>query len=102
MFNFEYLAPFTEKEDMTPIEKFYQQYFLLNIEPSDRYVLAIPGTNQYRMKTDESGFSNLFLTGDWIDFGFNVGHMEGAVTAGLRAAHAIRKSNGLEINKEIY
>lgn len=101
-FNFEYLAPFEEKEDMTPIEKFYQQFFLLNIEPSDRYVLAVPGSNQYRKKADESGFSNMFLTGDWIDFGFNVGHMEGAVTAGLRAAHAIRESQGLDINKEIF
>jgi uncharacterized protein with NAD-binding domain and iron-sulfur cluster len=101
-FNFDLMTPTEENNELTPIKKFYQQFFLLNIEPSDRYVLALPGSNQYRMKTDGSGYSNLFLTGDWIDFGFNVGHMEGAVTAGLTAAHAIRKSHGLNTHKEIF
>ncbi len=101
-FNFDLMTPTEENHELTPIEKFYQQFFLLNIEPSDRYVLALPGSNQFRMKTDGSGYSNLFLTGDWIDFGFNVGHMEGAVSAGLTAAHAIRKSHGLNNHKEIF
>lgn len=101
-FNFDLLSPLEADKNFTPIEKFYQQYFMINIEPSDRYVLALPGTNQYRLKADQSGYTNLFLTGDWIDFGFNVGHMEGAVTAGLSAAQAIRKSYSLNSDKEIF
>lgn len=101
-FDFDLLTPLEVDGELTPIQKFYQQFFMINIEPSDRYVLALPGTNKYRLKADESGYSNLFLTGDWIDFGFNVGHMEGAVTAGLKAAQAIRKHRGLESNNEIY
>lgn len=100
-FNFDYLATLDDKE-YTPIEKFYQQFFLLNTEPSDRYVLAVPGSNQYRKKAHESGFNNMFLTGDWTDFDFNVGHMEGAVRSGIKAAQAIRSYKGLESDKEIY
>lgn len=101
-FDFSLMTPLEDKRELTPIEKFYQQYFMINIEPTDRYVLALPGTNKFRLKPDESGYSNLFLTGDWVDFGFNVGHMEGAVTAGLKAAQAIRGNFGLENGKEIF
>lgn len=100
-FNFDLMTnPFPER-DLTPYEKFNAQYFVINIDPTNRYTLALPGTNKYRMKADESDFSNLFLTGDWTDFGFNVGHMEGTVCSGLKAAHAIQKTYGLKPNKKI-
>jgi uncharacterized protein with NAD-binding domain and iron-sulfur cluster len=67
-------------------ELFRKQYFCANIDPSNRYTLAWPGTNKYRRKSHETGFSNLFFTGDWTNFGLNVGHMEGTCISGIRAA----------------
>ena len=70
------------------------QFFRANVNPTDRYTLSLPGTNKYRLKADESGFSNLIITGDWIDFGVNVGYYEGAIIAGLQAGQVLRSKLG--------
>ncbi len=50
------------------------QHLSVNIDPSDRYVLSIPpGTDDYRLRPDESGYDNLVLAGDWTDSGLNSG-----------------------------
>jgi len=67
-------------------ERFAAQWFVANIEPSNHYTLAWPGSDKFRLSADQSGFKNLFLCGDWTNFGLNIGHMEGAVTSGLLAA----------------
>ena len=74
------------------IDLLKKQYFTANIDPSNRYTLAWPGTNKYRMKADETGFDNLFVAGDWTDFGLNVGHLEGTCISGIRAALAVLKT----------
>lgn len=68
-----------------------RQWFIVNAAPSDQYTLAWPGSDRYRLAADQSGFSNLFLCGDWTNFGLNIGHVEGAVTSGLLAAQAFLK-----------
>ncbi len=68
---------------------FDSQYFRPNINPSDGYVLSVPGSSKRRMAADESGFKNLVLAGDWIDNGINVGALESTVTSGKQAARAI-------------
>ena len=60
----------------------------VNIDPSDRYVQSVPGTDRYRLRSDESGYDNLVLAGDWTDSGFNAGCIEAAVS-GLQAANAL-------------
>lgn len=65
------------------------QYVRANINPSDRYVLSLPGTIENRMRSDESGFANLFLAGDWTRNGLNVGCAEATVMSGMQAARAI-------------
>ncbi|MBU0801562.1 MAG: FAD-dependent oxidoreductase, partial [Alphaproteobacteria bacterium] len=60
-----------------------------NIDPSERYVQAITGSAQYRLTTNESGFNNLLLTGDWIQNGFNMGCVESATLSGMQTANAI-------------
>ncbi|GAA4829075.1 NAD(P)-binding protein [Algivirga pacifica] len=75
--------------DLSPMERFNQQHFVVNIDPSMQYVLAQPGTDKYRLKTDATSYDNLYFAGDWIDFGMNVGYMEGTVISGLQAAHKI-------------
>ena len=60
-----------------------------NLDPSDQYVQALPGTAMFRMRTDETGYDNLLVTGDWIDTGLNAGCLEAAVMAGMQTANAL-------------
>lgn len=65
------------------------QHLSVNIDPSDRYVLSLPGTDDYRLRPDEAGYDNLVLAGDWTDSGLNSGCIESAVLSGLQAANVI-------------
>ena len=72
------------------------QYLRANIDPSERYVLSLPGTVQYRMAADGSGYDNLILAGDWTKTDWNVGCIEAAVTSGINAAAAVEGEPGAE------
>lgn len=69
--------------------RFDSQYWTANVDPSDRYVLSLPGSDRFRLRPDRSGFDNLFLAGDWTDSGLNAGCVEAATISGLQAANAI-------------
>jgi uncharacterized protein with NAD-binding domain and iron-sulfur cluster len=77
-------------ESSTGQTRFGTQYWRANIDPSDRYVQALPGSDSYRLRGDASGFDNLFLAGDWIDSGLNAGCIEAATLSGLQAANAVQ------------
>jgi len=65
------------------------QYWRANVDPSDRYVQSLPGTDHLRLRSDDSGFANMALAGDWTDNGLNAGCIEAAVLSGLKAANAV-------------
>jgi uncharacterized protein with NAD-binding domain and iron-sulfur cluster len=65
------------------------QHVSVNIDPSDRYVQSVPGSDRYRLRPDESGYDNLVLAGDWTDCGMNAGCIEAAVMSGFQAANAL-------------
>lgn len=66
------------------------QYFRANVEPSERYVLSVPGSDQYRLPAhDDTEFTNLYLAGDWTDCGLNMGCIEAATMSGLLAGNAL-------------
>ena len=65
------------------------QYVRVNIDPSERYVLSVPGSSALRLRAGESGFRNLFLAGDWVRTSINAGCVEAAVMAGMDAASAL-------------
>jgi uncharacterized protein with NAD-binding domain and iron-sulfur cluster len=65
------------------------QHVSVNIDPSDRYVQSLPGSDKYRLRPDESGYDNLVLAGDWTDSGMNAGCIEAAVMSGFEAANAL-------------
>jgi uncharacterized protein with NAD-binding domain and iron-sulfur cluster len=65
------------------------QYYRSNCDPADRCTVALPGSTKYRMKAGDTGYRNLFVTGDWIDNGLYVACMEGAVQGGILAARAL-------------
>ncbi|GAA4416146.1 NAD(P)-binding protein [Nibrella viscosa] len=70
-------------------ERFNAQYWRVNVDPWERYTLSTKGSSAYRMRVDESGYSNLFFTGDWTDNGVNAGCIEACVVSGIRCATAI-------------
>ena len=67
----------------------HSQYLRVNIDPSERYVLSLPGTSKFRLRAGQSGFTNLFFTGDWVRTSINAGCVEAAVMAGMDAASAL-------------
>jgi len=72
-------------------ERFNSQFWIANYQPSERYVLTPAGSPKFRLRTDQSGYDNLYLTGDWIDNGgLNVGSIEAAVMAGMQTARHIK------------
>jgi len=60
-----------------------------NVWPSELYTLSLPGTTRFRLRSDDSGFDNLFLAGDWTLTDLNVGCFEAAVISGMMASRAI-------------
>ncbi|MDY7228013.1 NAD(P)-binding protein [Hyalangium rubrum] len=71
--------------------RFGTQYWRANVDPSERYTLALPGTEKARIRPDQTGFENLTVCGDWVDNGFYIGAAEGAVISGMLAFRAVTK-----------
>jgi uncharacterized protein with NAD-binding domain and iron-sulfur cluster len=69
--------------------RFREQFFRVNIDPSERYVLSLPGSTKYRLAPGDSRFGNLYLTGDWTLSDLNVGCIEATVISGRLASRAI-------------
>ena len=77
-------------------ERIDSQYFRANVQPTERYVMSLPGTSRYRLQPGASGFDNLVLAGDWTWTPFNGGCVEGATISGMLAANAISGQPKLE------
>lgn len=69
--------------------RFDSQFWRCNIDPSERYVLSLPGTTQYRLHPGASGFDNLVLAGDWTYNFINAGCVEAAVISGRLASQSL-------------
>lgn len=76
--------------------RFDAQFWRANIDPSERYVLSVPGSTAWRLKADERDFDNLVVTGDWTYSGVNAGCVEGTVISGLLSARAIEGRPALD------
>ena len=64
-------------------------YHRANINPSERYVLSVSGSTSSRLTGYESGFSNLYLAGDWTVNGLNAGCVEAATMSGKIVANVL-------------
>jgi uncharacterized protein with NAD-binding domain and iron-sulfur cluster len=98
-FRWDLLAGAQESGGGTPVsgeERFASQYWTANINPSDRYVLSLPGSSAYRISPLDRTYDNLTICGDWTACGFNAGCVEAAVMSGRLAAHALSQSPRLE------
>ena len=65
------------------------QFWLANHQPTERYVLTPAGSIQHRLKSDQSGYENLVLAGDWVKTGIDAGCVEAATMGGMQASRAI-------------
>jgi uncharacterized protein with NAD-binding domain and iron-sulfur cluster len=76
--------------------RFESQHWTANVNPSDRYVLSLPGSQKYRISPLDNTYDNLTIAGDWTTCGLDAGCVEAAVISGRLAAHAISSSPSLE------
>jgi uncharacterized protein with NAD-binding domain and iron-sulfur cluster len=76
--------------------RFESQHWTANVNPSERYVLSLPGTQKYRISPLDNTYDNLTIAGDWTTCGLDAGCVEAAVISGRLAAHAISSSPALE------
>ena len=77
-------------------KRFDTQFWTANVNPTDRYVLSLPGTGKYRISPLDQTYDNLTIAGDWTDCGYNFGCVEAAVISGRLAAHALSRFPALE------
>ena len=75
-------------------ERFGSQYWRANIAGSERYVLTPAGSVEHRLPSDDSGFENLVLAGDWTKNGVDGGCVEAAAISGMQAA---RRLTGIDM-----
>lgn len=76
--------------------RFASQFWTANVNPSDRYVLALPGSVKHRISPLDCTYDNLTIAGDWTECGFNEGCVEAAFMSGRLAANAIAGAPKLE------
>jgi uncharacterized protein with NAD-binding domain and iron-sulfur cluster len=92
-FRWKTLQPAASGDDAHPFDG---QFWTANVNPTDRYVLSLPGTIEYRISPLDDTYANLTIAGDWTDCGFNFGCVEAAVMSGRLAAHALAAYPALE------
>ena len=80
---------FVERGDAEGEERLRHQFLRANIDATERYVLSPPRWNRLRLPAGASGFSNLFLAGDWTRTAVNAGCVEAATMSGMECSRAI-------------
>jgi len=76
-------------------DRLRHQYYRLNYEPTEQYVLTVPNSVEHRPspwkvhENDIQPFSNMAVVGADSRNGFNIGCAEAAVTSGVMLANAL-------------
>lgn len=69
--------------------RFDAEYWRANTQGTERYVATRKGSVQYRLRSDDSGYSNMALAGDWTRNGIDGGAVEAAFASGRMASRAL-------------
>jgi uncharacterized protein with NAD-binding domain and iron-sulfur cluster len=85
-----------DTKDQAGVARFDSQFWRANIDPSERYVMSVPHSTQYRLHANDPDFTNVFVTGDWTYCGINGGCVEAAVMSGMLTANAITGTPRIE------
>lgn len=83
-FRYDWLAVNEPGATLTGEERFERQYFKVNTEPTETYVLSVSGSTKYRLDPADCGYANLSLAGDWVANGFALGCVESAVLGAMK------------------
>jgi uncharacterized protein with NAD-binding domain and iron-sulfur cluster len=75
---------------------FDSQFLIANVDPTERYVISVPGSQRFRISPLDNTFDNFTVAGDWTACGLDTGCVEAAVMSGKLAAHAISLRPALE------
>jgi len=69
--------------------RFDAQFIRATVNPSERYVLSVPGSTSYRLRAEDTGVANLLMCGDHTFTGVNAGCVEAATMSGMNCAQAM-------------
>jgi uncharacterized protein with NAD-binding domain and iron-sulfur cluster len=83
-FHFHWLCVNEPGRPISDEERFRRQFFRANTQPTERYVLSVAGSTEYRLDPANPGYDNLCLAGDWVRNGFAIGCVESAVLGGMK------------------
>jgi uncharacterized protein with NAD-binding domain and iron-sulfur cluster len=83
-FRYDWLAVNEPGTNLSAGERFDRQFFRVNTEPTELYVLSVSGSTKFRLDPAECGYANLSLAGDWVANGFALGCVESAVLGGMK------------------
>jgi uncharacterized protein with NAD-binding domain and iron-sulfur cluster len=81
-------------------DRLEDQYYRANIDGTELYVLTPKGTVDSRLKSEDSGFENLVLAGDWTRNGIDGGCVESAALSGRQAARKLTGSERRYVGEE--
>jgi hypothetical protein len=78
-----------DPENRTGSGRLRAQFWIGCTNPSDRYVLSVPGSVHARLPSAGTGYRNLVMAGDWTLTALSAGCVEAAVMSGMHAARAL-------------
>ncbi len=70
-------------------DRLKSQYWVGCWNPSDRYVMSVPGSVHSRLCSAQTGYHNLVMSGDWTLTAVSSGCVEAAVMSGMHASRAM-------------
>jgi uncharacterized protein with NAD-binding domain and iron-sulfur cluster len=71
--------------------RFDAQFWRANVDPSERYVLSVPGSIDARLAPGDADFLNLVVAGDWTRSSLDGGSADAAIESGTLAGAAIAR-----------
>lgn len=83
-FRYDWLAVEDPSASHTDDDRFRAQFFRINNQPTEKYVLSVKGSTRHRLDPADTGYANLVLAGDWVKNGLAVGCVESAVLGGMK------------------
>jgi hypothetical protein len=70
-------------------ERLTSQFWVGCWNPSDRYVMSVPGSVSSRLYSAQTGYHNVVMSGDWTKTAISSGCVEAAVMSGMHASRAM-------------
>jgi uncharacterized protein with NAD-binding domain and iron-sulfur cluster len=89
-FRYDWLAV-ENPQGISDRDRFFKQYFRINDQPTEKYVMSVTGSTRYRLNPAHPGYDNLVLAGDWVYNGFPIGCVESAVLGAMKGVQRFCK-----------